>query len=139
MTTYRKTKRAFLIQHVSQNLGHDVHSDNRILTKKANDDAIMAVRGKINNLLTVKDSFDFIAALNAVENKWIVINNEKYHTVALLVAAIDKASHTKISRFNTQKAAMAAEAAGWAVAWSKYNTRITGVAWIGQHLATSKS
>lgn len=128
MTTYRKTKRAFLIQHVSQNLGH-AHTDERTLTEKANDDAIMTVRFKINNLLTVKDSFDFIAALDEAQNKWTVINNKKYHPIALLVAAIDKANHTKISRFRLQKAAEAAEAAGWVVTWSKYNTYITSIEW----------
>lgn len=128
MTTYRKTRRAFERQHINQNLGH-VHTDERTLDEKANDDAIMIVRGKINNLLTVKDSFDFIAALDEVQNKWTVINNEKYHPIALLVAAIDKANHTKISRFRLQKAAEAAEAAGWIIGWSKYNTRVVVVEW----------
>lgn len=131
MTTYHKTRRAFERQHINQNLGHEVHEDNRTLEQKANDDAIMAIRRKINDLLSVKDSFDFIAALDATVDKWSVFNNKKYHTIAILTEAIDKASHTSASRWRLQKAIGAAREAGWQVAMDKYKVSVVSIEWIG--------
>lgn len=121
----------FQRQHTTQNLGR-VRADERALEQKAHDDALMIVRGKINDLLTPSNSHDFIDALDATGNKWTVINNAKYHPIALLVYRIEKAqAHSGISQFKLQKAAQEAEVAGWAVTWNHWHTRIVRVEWTG--------
>lgn len=106
--------------------------DERSLAEKASDDAVMSVRGKINDLLTVKDSHAFVAAMTDAENGWAVINNAKYHTLALMVAAIDKVSPAGgITHFRATKAIMAVRTAGWNVRLDEHNVSVVSVEWIG--------
>ena len=131
MTGYRKTKRAFERQHINQNLGHEAHDDSRTLEQKASDLAIMTIRRKINDLLTVKDSFDFIAALDATVDKWSVFNNKKYHTIVILTEAIDKIKpEYPMSVYRLQKAKDAATLAGWTVRGGGWGGQYE-VEWIG--------
>ncbi len=90
--------------------------DTRTLEHKANDDAIMSIRGKINDLLTVEDSFDFVFAMTDAENKWDVINSEKWSPIAKLAEAISQVCpEYGMSIYRLEKAKDAARAAGWTV------------------------